>query len=57
MAATRGRLLALVEKKEEDDAEAVRHLLMDMPFLGMAELVRADLAATEWAARLDQIEN
>lgn len=49
-----GRLLALVEVKEENDVDSVSRALQALPFLQLADLVTADLEAVAWAARIDQ---
>jgi len=44
-----GRLLTLVEKKEENDAQAVYRILDELAFLHLGELIAAEMKAVSWA--------
>jgi len=48
-----GRLLTLLEKKEGNDIKAVAAMLTEMAFLGIGELIAAELDALRWANGLD----
>ena len=49
-----GRLLLLLEKKERNDIEAVSAMLAEMGFMGMSELIIAELDAIRWANGLNE---
>jgi EAL and modified HD-GYP domain-containing signal transduction protein len=49
-----GRLLTLVEKKEENDVEAVYRILDELAFLHLGELTAAEMKAVSWAGRLGE---
>jgi len=49
-----GRLLLLLEKKERSDIEAVSAMLAEMGFMGMSELITAELDAVRWANGLNE---
>lgn len=49
-----GRLLALLEKKEKNDIEAVSVILAETGFMRIGELISAELDAVCWANGLNE---
>jgi len=49
-----GRLLTLLEKKEENDVEAVYGILDELAFLHLSELTAAEMKAVSWAGRIGE---
>ncbi len=49
-----GRLLLLLEEKERNDVDAVSAMLAEMGFMGMSELITAELDAVRWANGLNE---
>lgn len=49
-----GRLLALLEKKEANDVAAVQDILGELAFMGLGELITAELDAVNWANRIGE---
>ncbi len=50
-----GSLLMLLEKKERNDIETVSAMLAELRFMGMGELVIAELDALRWTNGLDEV--
>ena len=50
-----GNLLLLLEKKERNDIETVSAMLAELGFMGMGELVIAELDALRWSNGLDEV--
>ncbi len=50
-----GRLLLLLEQKEGNDIEAVSAMLAELEFMGMSELIIAELDALRWTNGLDEV--
>lgn len=50
-----GNLLMLLEKKERNDIETVSVMLTELGFMGMGELVIAELEALRWTNGLDEV--
>jgi c-di-GMP-related signal transduction protein len=49
-----GRLLTLMEKKEDNDTEAVYRILDELAFLHLGELTAAEMKAVSWAGRIGE---